>query len=438
MSNSIYNSDTSFVYAWEDVDSRTLNIGLKTPQGESKFTYITSCESPDFWERYSSGKLERTILFVGSELKAKAAEWFALDFGFKTGRKFFNLKNNAHITDESILSSKEKEVIVNFLRGEGNGVEFGSSDSTKAQRNKDIVKSIADRVEGNKYSIIYVPISEALKWDRSQVRVELDNLSTITKICQRMLEDPERARQTFKPITAVVRKDGSIIVLNGNTRLKSAEKTPGWNEVPVVFINESEFGSTEKIRLRNFTQYGLYMNREEFEIRVTNTKEDLKRNITNFLVEEEIDLSKPIHVDRARQLIYENFDYTCGSKQQLNGILNSILSDYEKNQAELSYQKNLITYDDKFFKDYSWDNYGKKEISTIHATVGEAANAKPLAYICRVMTKEKTEKGAIILHYTSKHELVSEEKHNWIADLKKTITYMRLPISVDVLPAFGS
>jgi hypothetical protein len=433
---SIYDADASFVYAWEDNETKTLNIGLKTPQGESKFTYITSCESPDFWERYSKGKMERTILFVGSELKARAAEWFAMDFGFKTGRKFFNLKNNAHVTDESILLAKDKEVIVKFLRGEGQGIEFGSSDSTKAQRNKDIVTSIAQRVEGGKYTPVLIPLSEALKFNRSQVRVEMDNLTAVSKISQRMLEDPERAKETFKPISVVVRKDGSKLIVNGNTRLKAAQKTPGWNEVPVVFINESEFGSTEKIRQRNFVQYGLYMNREEFEVRVTNSKDDLKRNITNFLVEEKIDLSKPMHVDRARHLIYENFDYTCGSKQQLNGILTSILSDFEKHQAELSYQKNIISYDDKFFKDYSWDNYGKKDISTIHATVGEAANAKPLAYICRVMTKEKSDKGAIILHYTNKQELVSEEKHDWIGDLKRTIKYMKLPIVVDVLPAF--
>jgi hypothetical protein len=433
---SIYDADASFVYAWEDTETKTLNIGLKTPQGESKFTYITSCESPDFWERYSKGKMERTILFVGSELKARAAEWFAMDFGFKTGRKFFNLKNNAHVTDESILSAKDKEVIVKFLRSEGQGIEFGSSDSTKAQRNKDIVTSIAQRVEGGKYTPVLIPLSEALKFNRSQVRVEMDNLTAVSKISQRMLEDPERAKETFKPISVVVRKDGSKLIVNGNTRLKAAQKTPGWNEVPVVFINESEFGSTEKIRQRNFVQYGLYMNREEFEVRVTNSKDDLKRNITNFLVEEKIDLSKPMHVDRARHLIYENFDYTCGSKQQLNGILTSILSDFEKHQAELSYQKNIISYDDKFFKDYSWDNYGKKDISTIHATVGEAANAKPLAYICRVMTKEKSDKGAIILHYTNKQELVSEEKHDWIGDLKRTIKYMKLPIVVDVLPAF--
>lgn len=440
---SIFDTGVSFVYAYTDVETKTLNIGLKTPNGEDKLTYITSCSNPEFWKRYTLGKMERSILFVGSEVKARAAEYFAMDFGFSIGREFFNAKNNAHKTDESILSVEEKKVIVDFLRGEGNGLEFGSADSAKASRNKEIVTSIADAIEAidtakdtKRYTKVMVALTEVLSYDRNQVRVELDNNTVVTKIVQRMLEDPARARLTFKPITVVVRKNGEKLVVNGNTRLKAASRAKGWDEVPVVFVNESEFGSTKKIRERNFTQFGLYMNREEFEVRATNTKEDLKRNIQNFLIEEKINLSKPTHVDRARQLIYENFDYACGSKQQLNGILNSIMSDFEKSQAELAYQDNLITYDEQFFQNYSWDKYRSKDYSTVHATVGEAANAKPLAYICRVMRSQGTKKGAIILHYTSKQELASEAKNNWIVDLEETIKYMKLNIIVDVLPAF--
>lgn len=440
---SIFDTNVSFVYAHTDVETQTINIGLKTPNGEDKLTYVTSCSNPEFWKRYSLGKIERTILFIGSEMKARAAEYFAMDFGFSIGREFFNAKNNAHKTDESILTIAEKKVIVDFLRGEGNGLEFGSADSTKATRNKEIVTSIANAIEAidtpkdtKRYTKVIVALTEVLNYDRNQVRVEMDNNVVVTKIVQRMLEDPSRARETFKPITVVVLNNGDKLVVNGNTRLKAASRAPGWDTVPVVFVNESEFGSTKKIRERNFTQFGLYMNREDFEVRATNTTEDLKRNIQNFLIEEKIDLSKGTHIDRARQLIYANFDYACGSKQQLNGILNSILSDFQKSQAELQYQDNLITYDEQFFKNYSWDKYQSKNRSVVHSTVSEAANAKPLAYICRVMRRQETTMGAIILHYVSKHELASEAKNDWIGDLKETIKYMKLDIVVDVLPAF--
>ena len=434
----IYDATTSFTYVYKDVDTSKLNIGFKSPNGEDKLTYITSCESPEFWDRYSKGMLERSILFVGSEAKAKAAEWFAMDQGFKLGLPFFNFKNNAHKVDESILTTQEKQIIIDFLRGDGKGIEFGSPDAAEAEKNRDIVTSIGDRIEKRTgyYKEMQVSVSEVYNYKRLQVREELVNHSTVSKIRQRLLENPKLARETFLPIAVVVSKDGSKTVVNGNTRLEAASKTPGWNDVPVVYINETEFGSDEKIRQKNYSQFGLYMNRESFEIRVHNSKGDLKRNIINFLAEEKIDLSKAAHVDRARQLVYMNFDYACGSKQQLNGILASIISDFEKNQAELTYQDNLITYDDRFFVDYSWDNYKKHDISVVHVTVGEAANAKPIGYICRVMKKEKHTKGAVIFHYTSKQEIAVEEKNQWIQDLKDTIKYMGLQIIVDVLPPF--
>lgn len=434
----IYDATNSFTYVYRDVNTSKLNIGFKSPNGEDKLTYITSCESPEFWERYSKGMLERSILFVGSDAKAKAAEWFAMDQGFKLGLQFFNSKNNAHKVDESILTTEDKQVIIDYLRGMGNGIQFGSADSAKADQNRDIVITIGDRIEKRTgyYKEILVPTTEVYNYKRLQVREELVNHTTVSKIKQRLLENPKLARETFLPIAVVVSKDGKKTVVNGNTRLEAACKTPGWNEVPVVYINETEFGSDKEIRERTYTQFGLYMNRESFEIRVHNSKGDLKRNVINFLASEKIDLSKAAHIDRARQLVYMNFDYACGSKQQLNGILTSILSDFEKNQAELTYQDNLITYDDRFFVNYSWDTYRSKDISVVHVTVGEAANAKPIGYICRVMKREKTKKGAIILHYTSKQEIASEQNNQWVQDLNDTIKYMELDIIVNVLPAF--
>lgn len=436
----IYDATNSFTYVYKDVDTSKLNIGFKSPNGEDKLTYITSCESPEFWERYSKGMLERSILFVGSEAKAKAAEWFAMDQGFKLGLPFFNSRNNAHKVDESILTIQEKQVIIDFLRGDGNGIEMGSEDAIQAEKNREIVTTIGNNIEHRTgyYKEMEVSVSEVYRYKRLQVREELVNHSTVSKIRQRLLEDPKLARKTFLPIAVVVSKDGTKTVVNGNTRLEAASKTPGWNEVPVVYINETEFGSTEKIRQKNYSQFGLYMNRESFEIRVHNSKADLKRNIINFLAEEKIDLSKAIHVDRARQLVYMNFDYACGSKQQLNGILQSILTDFEKNQAELTYQDNLITYDEKFFTNYSWDKYKRNGMSVVHVTVGESANAKPIGYICRVMKSQESTKGAVILHYTSKQEIAAEEKNKWIQDLKDTIKYMNLQIVVDVLPPFKS
>jgi len=141
-----------------------------------------------------------------------------------------------------------------------------------------------------------------------------------------------------------------------------------------------------------------------------------------------------MHVDRARKLIYDNFFYVCGSKQQLNGILSSILSDFAKNQAVLKYQHNLLTYDDGFFQRYCWEMYNSKGIATVHVSVSEAAHGKAIGYIMRRMKNTETKKGAVIFHYTSKQELAAEENDNWIKDMQDTIKWCKLPITIDVLP----
>lgn len=436
---SIYDKGISFVYADQDIETNELYVGFKSDKGSDKLTYISSCESSKYWSRRQEGKLERSILFIGSEIKAKVAEWFALDQGFKMGLPFFNSKNNAHRIDDSILSVPEKQIIIDFLRGEGKGIENGSVDASESQKNREIVMSIAGRIESRDgyYKEMLLPVSEVSKYERYQVREELVNYSTVSKLRQRLLENPKEAKEMFLPITVVVKRDGTKMVVNGNTRLATAIKTAGWDEVPVIFVNESEFGSTNKIRENNYRLFGLYMNREPLELRVYNSQKDLKRNVVNFLVEEKIDLSKPAHVDRARQLVYMNFGYVCGSKQQLNGVINSIICDFEKTQAELTYQENLISYSEGFLSIYCWDNYRSKDISAVYSRVSETANAKPLAYICRVMARERNKKGAIVLYYTSKQEIAKEQKDGWILDLIKTIEYMNLPIIVDVLPQFN-
>ena len=63
--------------------------------------------------------------------------------------------------------------------------------------------------------------------------------------------------------------------------------------------------------------------------------------INNFIVGQKLDLSKPIHVEHARKLIYDRYLIVSGSKKELNGILTTILNNFEKTQAELQFQKNL-------------------------------------------------------------------------------------------------
>lgn len=427
-------SNTSYLYAWLDAENDMDNIGCKTPRGASKESYITSLKDETWWERYGWGKMKQYILAVGSEEVIRAAEWFALDYGIKAHpTRFYNKKNNAHMGDQSLLTLEMKKTIIDYIERRGNGLNIQSTDAS----NNALIMRIYDDIMSRKvYVIRMMDISEVDDMVRNQVREQLINWSQVYKIRQRLMEDPAKARSTMGPIVVVVNEDGTHTVIDGNTRLEAAKGAKGWKEVPVVFINWTEFGETEKVRLDNYTQFGLYANAEEFETKAENSDADLKRRINNIIVDGEYDLTQEVHVDRARDVVYSKMEIIVPSKRKIAGLFKSVINDFKRNQAEMKYQGNLISYNESFFKGYCWDNYGIQGIATVHVKVPEAAHAKAIGYILRVMRRTGATKGAIILYYSTKSEIYDELQDNWIEDLKNTIAYSKLPITVEVMPAF--
>jgi len=431
----ILDTNTSYLYAWIDEDLGKFNIGSKTPDGISKESYITSLEDSVWWERYSWGKQKRHILAIGSAESIKALEWFALDYGIKTHKnKFYNKKNNAHIGNQSSLSVAMKTTVVDFIEGRGKGLSITNTDAT----NNELIRRIAHNIEAR--SIYKEHLFDTVivdSWDRNQIREIQLVESAVNKICSRFNENPLEARKTFTPIVVVVLEDGSYLIIDGNTRLAAALRAKGWIEVPVVFINYTEFGETAEERKENYDDFGSYANRESFEVKTKNSDGDLNRRINNIVVTNNLDLTKELDIDRARELVFNKLQLYVPSKQKINGLFKSFMNDFNRKQAELSYQKNLISYSDEFFTTYCWDKYNSKGIATVHIRVPETANAKGIGYICRVMKRTNATRGAIVLYYTSKKEIYDEEENNWIEDLKDTISYNKLPIEVDVLPTFN-
>jgi hypothetical protein len=428
----------TYVYGWKNVKSGMMYIGYKSPDGADWELYISSAgdDSP-FWKDYKEGLLEKVTLFEGDEGQidtAKTLEWFALKYGFNTRpNMFYNYKNNAHCVDESLLTVKIKQNVIDYIDGNSNGIEKRDSYID----DKEIVERISvDIISGNKYKIFEEPIVTVKEFLSNQVRAQQIDLGHVAKIKQKMIEQPARAKQEFTPIVVVVESDGSRKIVDGHNRFAAVRQVKGWEKVPVVYVPQEDFGADSKTRQQNYDLFGLYENRESFVLKKSNSKEDLKRNIENFIYEENLDLSKYYHVERARQLIYDRFEIVCSSKSQLNGILNSILSDFNKEQAELTYQKPLIIYSDAQLQQYTWNKYEKNDIATVCVSVSQAAHGKALGYIQRRMKNVKLKQGAIVLHYTSKSELVNEYNDPWIPDLLDTIKFNELNITVDLLPAF--
>ena len=432
-------SKSCYVYGFRNIENGMMNIGYKSARTD-KVDYISSISNPQFWEDYYKGKVEKHLLFEGrsyDEALAQTIEWFGLEYGMSWDKsKFYNKFNNAHCVNEALLTEDQKSIIVDWIEGRSDGIE----PSDRFSEDRAMVMAIHENIKNAFYKVALPKISEVISYDRNQIRVEQIDVNNVRKIKSRFDQSPKEAWEWIQkdPVVVVVSRRGREVknmILNGNNRLEAVSKT-ALKEIPVVYINETEFGHNEKVRLANYDLFGLLENKEGFVVRKTNTDADIKKNINNFLVRENIDLSDPLHVDSARELIYERFSIVTEDKTKLNGIYRSILNDFNTQQNALKYQKNLLSYDEKFLTNYKIKNYDLRGVASIHASAAKAEHAVALAYVLRRMRNMGKKKGAIVLYFKSKNEIATEEREKYIDDMKEVIKYMNLDIVVDILPAF--
>lgn len=421
-------SSSAKVYAWRNQESGRMYVGLEPP---GKAHYISSSGSAEFWDHFARGILKKSVLYEGDLDTAKTLEWFALGYGTKTA-DMYNYKNNAHCVDETLLTSEMKQIVVDYLEG-GEGIALINS----CEKENQCILKIVEDIANDNYETVHVPLNEVSKYTRNQVRVETIKPDHVSKLVNAMEENPERTSELFDPIIVIVKQSGECTIADGNNRIAAAIKVRGMSTVPVKFINEADFGADEKTRKQNYNLFGLVMNKEDEKIRQVNSDNDIKRQIYNFIYDEGLDISNPLQEERARKLIYDRFSIVVRSKKKLSGLLKSVQTTIKKEDAALKYQSNIIAYDEAFFQRHKWNNYGKKDVASIHTTMSKVKYGQAFGFICRHMKIAGKNKGAIILHYTSKTEIVEHEDGFWLNDLKDTIEFHNLDIVVDVLPAFA-
>lgn len=434
-------SKVCYVYGFRNIENGMMNIGYKSPKTD-KLDYISSISSAQFWDDFYKGKLEKSLLFEGNVFEddiAQTLEWFGLDYGMSWNKNmFYNKSNNAHCIDESLLTEAHKQTIVDWIEGRSEGLK----PTDRFVQDKATVTAIHESIKSNQYKVVLEPIKIVHAYKRNQIRVEQIDVNHVRKIKSRFDQNPKDAWEWLlkDPVVVVVSRYKNKIVhtiLNGNNRLEAVSKT-ALKEIPVVYINETEFGADEKTRDANYDLFGLLENKEDFIVRKTNTDGDIKRNINNFIVSEGFDLSDPLQVESVRELIYERFSLITEDKKKLNGLFRSIMNDFATQQNALKYQDNLIAYDDNFLNNYKVKKYELKGTAAIHATASKAEHAVALGYIVHRMYNMKKKKGAIVLYFKSKNELAIEDQDKHIDKLRDMINYMQLDITVDVLPAFNN
>lgn len=436
----ILTSKKCYVYGFRNIENGMMNIGYKSPKTD-RLDYISSISNPQFWEDYYKGKVEKFLLFEGNAFQddlAQTIEWFGLDYGMSWDKsKFYNKSNNAHCVDESLLTDEQKQLVVDWIEGRSSGLKA----SDRFAEDKTTVTAIHDAIKGGFYKVVLECVKVVRSYKRNQIRVEQIDPNHVRKIKSRFDQNPKDAWDWLMkdPVIVVVSRVKNKIVhtiLNGNNRLEAVSKT-ALKEIPVVYINETEFGSDEETRLSNYDLFGLLENKEDFIVRKTNSDNDIKKNINNFLVREGIDLSDPLAVESARELIYERFSLITEDKKKLNGLFRSILNDFTTQQNALKYQDNMIAYDDQWLNNYKVKKYELKGTAAIHATASKAEHAVALGYIVHRMYNVNKKKGAIVLYFKNKNELAIEDQEKYIDKLRDMINYMQLDITIDVLPAFN-
>jgi len=417
-------SKKCYVYGFRNIENGMMNIGYKSPKtdrpdyissisnpqfwedyykGKVEKSLLFEISNPQFWEDYYKGKVEKSLLFEGNAFQddlAQTIEWFGLDYGMSWNKnKFYNKSNNAHCVDESLLAVEHKQLVVDWIEGRSNGIV----PADRFTQDKATVTMIHDAIKSGHYKVVLECVKVVHGYERNQIRVEQIDVNHVRKIKSRFDQNPKDAWEWLlkDPVVVVVsRVKGKIVntVLNGNNRLEAVSRT-ALKEIPVVYINETEFGADEETRLSNYDLFGMLENKEDFIVRKTNTDADIKRNINNFLVREGIDLSDPLAVDSARE---------------------------------------LIAYDDHYLNNYKVKKYELKGTAAIHATASKAEHAVALGYIVHRMYNVKKKKGAIVLYFKNKNELAIEDQEKHIDKLRDMINYMQLDITIDVLPAFNN
>jgi hypothetical protein len=419
-----------YLYAWLKPEPYTVNMGKKVSR---KTSYVSSASSAEFWNDFNKTDLEHYCIFESDdEAVVSAAEWWGLDYGMNVlGKdKFYNKVNNAHRGDQSLVTEEIKQKIVAFYEGK-------LKPETNAEE-LSLGRNIIDKVENGFYPVEQFPVYKLVEMQRNQARAIQHNVVIESDIVRAYADNPKQVLRDITPATLVKRPDGSLEIVNGHTRIGAASKCKGWNEIPVCIVDESDFGSDDTEIATNILLAGSYANRRSPISAQSNTDDDLMFQMENYLVLQDMDASIETAQPYIREVLTKQFSASAGSKRIASGIITKIFNKYEKQKNEMSISKNMTVYSSSQLRDYCYKNYEKKGIAVVHSTMSSMAHFDPLGFIFHHVSHMNTlpKKLAIVLHSRTKDEYVKGQAAGKVAAMQRVIDGYKLPITIDVLPAF--
>lgn len=265
----------AILYGWRNIENGKMYIGYhKTTDVDDG--YIFSTEDEEAHLAWSYGKLERTIIYRGKQSVCITLENYILKKEKANKNPMFYNKSVGGgvgcVKDFSNLTNSVKKLAEDWVVG-----KVVDRETSVSQVDKEEIKVLAEDIRNGRYKTINDErVSIICALPRNQVRFNVVDNQHVSDIADKMKDNPAKARQNISPVIVMVDGNGRKEVIDGNHTVFAADQA-GWIEVPVIYINSSEF----KNKQANIDYFGYCMNHQE-KLKKPNDNQDLKRAIVNF------------------------------------------------------------------------------------------------------------------------------------------------------------
>ena len=265
----------AITYGWRNIENGKMYIGYHKTNEEFD-GYVFSSEDEEANLAWSYGKLKRSILYHGKQSVAITLENFLLkSVNANKNDQFYNKSvggGEGCVKDFSNLTDAIKKVGLDWIKGIDPVYKTAKSNVSKAE-----MRLLCEHVKSGKYRVHKAEKVDVIhKLPRNQVRLNVIEHEHKEAIVERMRDNPANARKNVSPVVVCVHDNGYMEIIDGNHTIDAAHDA-GWVEIPVIYINFSEF----KFKQDNIDFFGYMMNHEE-KIKKPNSKEDLKQAIMRF------------------------------------------------------------------------------------------------------------------------------------------------------------
>jgi len=265
----------AITYGWRHILTGKMYIGYHKTN-EIYDGYVFSSEDPEANLAWSYGLLKRSILYRGKQSVAITLENFLLkSVSAHKNDKFYNQSvggGEGCVKDFSNLTDEIKKVGLDWIAGIDPVYQIA-----KSKVDIDEMDFICEQIKSNKYKThLNENVNKIRALPRNQVRLNAIEHEHKDDIAELMKDDPGKARKNVSPVIVCVHENEYKEIIDGNHTIEAAYDA-GWTEVPVIYINYSEF----KFKQENVDYFGYMMNHDE-KRKKYNSKDDLKQAIIRF------------------------------------------------------------------------------------------------------------------------------------------------------------